>query len=224
MHLGTPQGIAAGCPMPHSQHASEQVHHQEADLDAWLGDRAAEDSPMLLEISKEFSRLRPEIKQFIGRYLDRRIRHRVDTSDVAQSAFLDVQYRLARYLKERPMEVRSWLFFVSKMKTLELNQHHLGAQKRNVCREDHQQDVFDLRRDDTSPSMMASRKETNSRLHDAINMLPERYRQVIELRHLKNYSNSEASELMGISQKAASKIYVRALQTLQASLSTLAEN
>lgn len=171
------------------------------------------------EVASLFARLRPEIKQLIDKYLDRRIRRRIDTSDVAQSAYIDVHERLSRYLVERPMEVRSWMFFLAKMKALETNQHHLASQKRAVAREDNGFELRSLGRDDTSPSLAVSKQETQDRLQTAIQVLPERYRQVIELRHVQGLSNQEASLELGISQKAASKLYVRALNVLQRSLS-----
>lgn len=166
-----------------------------------------------------FSELRPEMKRLVEQHLDRRLRQRIDASDVVQSAFIDVHERLRRYLAERPMAVRPWLFFLAKMKTLETNRHHLASQRRNAGREtDQATGGFEVQDRATSPSLQLSRKETHQRLREAIGLLPEHYREVIQLRHMRGLSNQEACVILGVSPNAASKLYIRALNTLQKQL------
>lgn len=181
---------------------------------------ALSESELRVEVAALFAQLRPEIKRLIERYLDRRLLRRVDPSDVVQSAYLDVHVRLARYLRERPMEVRPWLFFLAKMKTLETNQHHLASQKRDPGREvGNASGMREIPDTATSPSQAISREESRQRLLVAIDQLPENYRQIIQLRHVHNVSNRAASEQLGLSENAASKLYVRALNALQRILS-----
>lgn len=173
------------------------------------------------EVTRLFAQLRPEIKQLVERHLDRRIRRRIGASDVVQSAFLDANDRLARFLCERPMAVRSWLFFLAKMKTLETNQHHLASQKRSAKREAEYGSGVDKMSDRaSSPSQVLSKQETQQRLLQCIELLPTHYRQVIELRHINSYTNQEVSEILKISQNAASKLYIRAVGQLQRKLAS----
>lgn len=172
-----------------------------------------------IEIGELFSQLRPEIKRLIDKYLDRRIRRRVDASDVAQSAFVDADDRLARFLQERPMEIRSWLFFLAKMKALETNHHHLRSKKRDSAREQEGiANVMSYRDNATSPSQTLSRKEVRSQVREAVDAMPEHYQRVIHLRHVDGVSNREASQILSLSENAASKLYARALNTLQKQL------
>lgn len=168
------------------------------------------------EIAEAFADLRPEIKQLIERFLDRRIRRRVDASDVAQAAYVDIQDRLERFLRERPMEIKSWLFFLTKMKTLEINQFHLRSKKRDSRREKEiESGALNRRGNVTSPSQQISRSETRRMVLNALQQLPSHYREIIRLRHEDGITNLEASRALDISENAASKLYGRALNALQ---------
>ena len=169
-----------------------------------------------MEVARLFSELRPEIKQLIEKFLDRRIRRRVDASDVAQAAYVDIQDRLERFLRERPMDVRPWLFFLAKMKTLEINQFHLRSKKRDTRRErELESGVLQRRGNVTSPSQSLSRVETRKMVLLALQELPDHYRDIIRLRHEEGVSNLEASRQLDITENAASKLYALALGALQ---------
>lgn len=170
------------------------------------------------EVAALFAELRPDIKKMITRHLDRRLLRRVDPSDIVQSAYLDVQDRLTRFLRERPMEIHRWLFFLAKMKTLETNKHHLRSKKRALGKEAELSSPAVAHADVTSPSQALSRKETKQRLKSAISELPDHYQQVIELRHLEGLNNHETSRMLDLTENAASKLYVRALNALQKKL------
>lgn len=168
------------------------------------------------EVAEAFADLRPEIKQLIERFLDRRIRRRVDASDVAQAAYVDIQDRLERFLEERPMAVKPWLFFLTKMKTLEINQFHLRSKKRDSRREKEiESGALHRRGSATSPSQLVSRSETRRMVLNALQELPPHYREIIRLRHEDGVTNLEASRILNITENAASKLYGRALAALQ---------
>ncbi|QDV55612.1 sigma-70 family RNA polymerase sigma factor [Rosistilla oblonga] len=171
-----------------------------------------------IAIVRMFSELRPEIKQMIERHLDVRIRRRVDASDIVQSTFIDASKRVERYLNEQPMPVRQWLFYLAKMKAFETNHHHLLAKKRDARREHDADALQGVGSDQSTPSQCFARKETNRRLGGALNRLPYRYRLVIELRHFQAFSNKQVSSYLELSEKAASKLYMRAIEKLRVAM------
>jgi RNA polymerase sigma-70 factor (ECF subfamily) len=73
----------------------------------------------------------------------------------------------------------------------------------------------------TSPSRAAVRVETQIRVQEAINSMDPMDREVLVLRHFEMLSNKETAEVLGISKKAASNRYVRALERLKQILSFL---
>ena len=67
----------------------------------------------------------------------------------------------------------------------------------------------------TSPSQRASRREQAVLLADAVERLPEDYRDVIILRHLRGLSFAEVSEAMDRSLNSVKKLWMRALDKLR---------
>lgn len=173
-----------------------------------------------IQIVTMFSELRPEIKRMIERHLDARIRRRVDASDIVQSTFIDASKRVERYLNEQPMPVRQWLFYLAKMKAFETNHHHLLAKKRDARRENNGSALQGVHSDQSSPSQCFQKKENTRRLGGALNRLPYRYRLVIELRHFQALNNKEVSSYLDVSEKASSKLYMRAIEKLRVALAT----
>src|SRR5262249_23703622 len=73
----------------------------------------------------------------------------------------------------------------------------------------------------TSPSQAAIRAETRIRVHEGLHSMDALDREVLTLRHFEMLSNDETAQVLGISKKAASKRFTRALERLQEILSLL---
>ncbi len=67
----------------------------------------------------------------------------------------------------------------------------------------------------TSPTRAAQRAELQLRLQDALNAMDAIDREILTLRHFEELNNSETAEVLGISKKAASSRYIRALKRLK---------
>ncbi len=67
----------------------------------------------------------------------------------------------------------------------------------------------------SSPSQQASRREQVVLLADALERLPEDYREVIVLRHLEGLPFAEVSRRMGRSLDSVEKLWVRGLARLR---------
>jgi RNA polymerase sigma-70 factor (ECF subfamily) len=71
---------------------------------------------------------------------------------------------------------------------------------------------------DTHPSAAAIRAEMKLRMQEALDSMDPLDREVLALRHFEQLSRAEIAALLGISEAAAGKRYIRALERLKKSL------
>jgi RNA polymerase sigma-70 factor (ECF subfamily) len=191
-----------------------------------LGRLRAGDQEALAEL---FTQHREALKRLVCWRLDRRLRSRVDPSDVLQEVYIDAARRVPGYLDRPTMPFSLWLRLLAGRRLLEVHRQHLGAQMRDAGLE------ISLERGHwppanpeclaahltgqlTSPSQAALRAERESRLIEALSRMDPLDREVLALRHFDELSNNEVAELFGIQKAAASHRYVRALERLRESL------
>ena len=194
------------------------------DLDlmasACAGNRAA--------VGELFERHREKLRRMINLRLDPKLRGRVDVSDVLQEAFIDFAEKVQDHDPEQ-MPVHLWLRLIAGERLLQVHRKHLDVQKRAVGREVplHSGGVPDvsslslaeqLSGGLTSPSMRASRAETQAKLIALIEDMDTMDREVLVLRHFEGLSNDDVAQLLGLRKAAASNRYVRALGRLRALL------
>jgi RNA polymerase sigma-70 factor (ECF subfamily) len=176
-----------------------------------------------------FQRYCPRLRQMIRLRLDRRIRRRVDPSDILQEAYIDLADRLPNYARERPMPIFLWIRLVAAQRLMQVHRRHLGTDLRDVGREvsllsrgfaqaSSASLAAQLLGRYTSASQAAVRAEQRQRLEQALNTIDAIDREIIALRHFEELSNGEAAQVLGLSKAAASKRYVRALTRLQSVL------
>src|SRR5262249_35113103 len=55
------------------------------------------------------ARYRPRLHAFLGLRLDRRVRNRLDPSDVVQETQLKIAHRVPEFLEQRPMPFHLWV-------------------------------------------------------------------------------------------------------------------
>ena len=70
----------------------------------------------------------------------------------------------------------------------------------------------------STPSQKAMRREQTQQLAEALNRLPDDYREVILLRHLEGLPFAEVARRMQRSLDSVDKLWVRALARLRRSL------
>jgi RNA polymerase sigma-70 factor (ECF subfamily) len=171
-------------------------------------------------------RYRGRLQRMVLARLDRRLRRRVEASDIVQEACIEAAQHLADYLSDPKMPFYLWLRGIAGNKMLELHRHHLGVQMRDAKREvaidnapGMQSTAVGLAAvmvaNDTRPSQAAMREEMKHRLEEALASLDPIDRDVLALRHYEQLSNRETAELLGIEPAAASKRYVRALKRMK---------
>ncbi len=169
-----------------------------------------------------FDRHRGRLRKAIALRLDRRVAARVDASDVLQETYMEAFQRLPRYLLGEEMPFYLWLHWIAREKVLALHRRHLGAGKRTVLHETPLMPV------DTSaelvsgiigrvptPSQELARMELADQLRKALGQLDEDDRDLILWRHFEQLGAREMAQLLHITEAAASKRYIRAVERLR---------
>src|SRR5262249_49932541 len=150
----------------------------------------------------------------------------LDASDVLQDAYLDFSRRFPEYAANPTMPFFLWLRTLTSQRLIDLHRQHLGAKMRDAGLEVSlyrgalpQASSVSLANQLlgrlTSPSQAAIRVETQIQVQEALNTMDPMDREVLTLRHFETLSNEETAQVLGISKKAASKRYIRALERLQ---------
>jgi RNA polymerase sigma-70 factor (ECF subfamily) len=166
------------------------------------------------------------LRRMLALRLDQKLQGRIDPSDVLQDAYLEAWTRLAEYLRNPAMPFFLWLRFLAGQKLVTLHRHHLGRQMRDPGREislyrgalpeaSSAALAAQLLGHDTRPSEAAIRIELKIRLQEALNQMDAIDREVVALRHFEQLTRAETARVLGISEAAVSKRYIRALQRLK---------
>jgi RNA polymerase sigma-70 factor (ECF subfamily) len=176
------------------------------------------------------ARHRDRLRRMIALRLDRRLQGRIDPSDVIQEAYLEASSRLGEYVRNPSTPFFLWLRFLAGQKLVTLHRHHLGVQMRNAVQQVALYQgpwpgatsaalAAQLLGNDTRPSEAAIRAEMKLRVQEALNGMDPVDREVLALRHFEQLSRAEIAQLLGISEAAAGKRYIRALDRLKQILS-----
>jgi RNA polymerase sigma-70 factor (ECF subfamily) len=181
------------------------------------GDRDAVDQLM--------DRHRDSLHRMIRCRLNPGVAGRVDASDIVQEALLTASRRLAEYLQNPRMPFHAWLRQLARDRLADAYRHEL-ADKRDVAREQAMpaQDassldpIAQIRDAELTPAAMLLRKEFAARFSEALDQLQEESREIVLMRHAEQLTNSQAAELLGISEPAAGMRYLRALRQLKSIL------
>lgn len=181
-------------------------------------------------LAELFSQHRERLWRMVNFRIDRRLRSRLWPDDVLQDAYMNAQERIHRFAEDRFKSPFVWLRMIIHQTLIDLHRQHLGAQKRDVEREvsldgrrftqtTSASMMFQLIGDWTTPSQAAVRQERLGMVERAIAELAPLEREVLALRHFEELTNAEVAEELGVSGKAASIRYVRALRRLKDVLS-----
>lgn len=181
----------------------------------------------------ELGRHRGRLRRMVELRLDRRLKRRVDPSDVLQEAYLEASRRREDYLAQpAPMPFYLWLRFLAAQALQEVHRRHLGVQARDAGREVSIDGgkmpeatsaalAAQLLGRDTRPSAAAIRAERKLRLEEALNGMEPLDREILALRHFEQLTNGECACVLGLGESAATKRYVRALKKLKQILTAL---
>jgi RNA polymerase sigma-70 factor (ECF subfamily) len=183
-------------------------------------------------LAELFQQHRDRLRRMVELRMDARLHGRVDASDVLQDGFLDLAKRVESYLCDPKLPVFLWLRLVVSDRLTSVHRHHLGTAVRDARRE------VSLYRDPmpqassaalasmllgrmTSPSNAAVRAEQILQVQEAVNSLEPLDREVVALRHFEQLTRAETAVVLGISEEAGAKRYIRALKKLRSILAAM---
>ncbi|MFO0943951.1 MAG: sigma-70 family RNA polymerase sigma factor [Pirellulales bacterium] len=156
------------------------------------------------------------------RYLDIRVKGRVDEADIVQITFMEAQRDLGAFRGSQIEELLGWLRNILRNNVSSAHQKHLYTQKRSAGREisnnpnDSGPAITDLAPSETtSPSQRVMRDEAAVLLANCMEDLPETQREALRLRYVEGYSLKEIAEKMDKTEMAAAGLLKRGLQALR---------
>jgi RNA polymerase sigma-70 factor (ECF subfamily) len=166
------------------------------------------------------------LRRMVAVRIDPRLQGRLDPSDVLQEAYLEAARQLGDFLDKEDVPFFLWLRGLVGSRLARLHRHHLGARRRDAGREvsldrEPAPDVSSavlagcLLGPAERPSEEAVRAELRERLRAVLERLGADDREVVSLRHFEQLSTAETAAVLGISEAAAGKRYVRALTRLR---------
>lgn len=171
-----------------------------------------------------FALHRDRLWRMVNFRLDRRLTGRIDADDILQEAYVEAVRRISHFV-HNGQSFYVWLRMVVMQTMVDLHRHHLGAQKRDIRREQTKRPAYPeatsvslirhLVGEVSTPSQVAAKAESLRQLEEALRQMDPIDQEVLVLRHFEELTNTEISELLGIEQKAASIRYVRAIARLR---------
>lgn len=176
-------------------------------------------------VDRLMDRHRDSLHKMVECRLNQGVARRVDASDIVQDALLTASRRLADYLENPSLPFHAWLRQLTRDRLADVYRREL-ADKRDVAREQRiaptdrsSLDPLAQARDaQLTPAAMLLRKEFAERFAQAVEQLDEGSKEVILMRHAEQLTNSQAAELLGLSEAAAGMRYLRALRQLKSLL------
>jgi RNA polymerase sigma-70 factor (ECF subfamily) len=177
-------------------------------------DRALGD---LLMVYRNYLRLLARLQ------INRRMRSKADSSDAVQDAMLLAHRSFAQFRGTTEAEFLAWLRQILATRLADLNRRYLGSQARCADLE------RDLERElnavssaidarllvESTPSQQAVARELGVLLADALARLPEKYREVLVLRHMEGLSFAEIGQRMGRTVGSVKNLWARGLAKLR---------
>ena len=189
---------------------------------------SAETKRLLMKISSGdrdafddlFARHRNDLRRAVQLRLDRRLRARVDPSDLIQEAQMEAFKRLDDFLERRPMPFVLWLRKTAQERIYNHRRAHLQTARRSVRRElplSNQSSMMiaaPLLAASSSPSRRLANRDRQRLVSEAIAELAELDREILLMRNVEGLSQVEIAQVLDLSHDAVRKRYGRALVKL----------
>jgi RNA polymerase sigma-70 factor, ECF subfamily len=159
------------------------------------------------------------------RELDVNLQGKGGASDLVQETFVVAQRAFGRFHGNSEAELRAWLRRLLHDRAAKFGRRYRAAQKRRVVRET-ALTASNLPTDEAagahsplpSPSVQVMAREQADRLRQALERLPDDYRNVLTLRYVEQYSFEEIGRRMQRTPNAARLLWLRAVQRVKEEL------
>lgn len=156
--------------------------------------------------------------------IGQKLQGKVDASDVVQEVFLNATRAFPQFQGTTEQEFLGWLRRILASVLAKVVRNFYGTQRRDPRMEreldqrlDHSSNVMRRALIDhgPSPSEQLARKEWAVILADAMEQLPDDYREVIMLRHIEQLTFPEIAHRMGRTVNSVKNVWPRALAHLR---------
>jgi len=177
-------------------------------------------------LEEAFLKFRQRLENLAERRMNPILGRRLSPEDVVQETMAALSRDESPFINNPDLPLYFKLRTALLQTLAQLERKHLGAEMRDA----HREVIDDGGMDDsvsriagidgipdtaTSPLSRITRQDRDALLHQAIARLDDNDRAILELRHEESLGNGECAALLGISEKAASLRYVRALRRLK---------
>ncbi len=182
------------------------------------------ENPENLWLAELWLQNRDRLVRLIATRMSPVLLRRMSPDDVAQETYLACGRRM-KFLQEHP-DIPAFVKLrkLALQTIADMERRHLGAGKRDAMKEsclaatDNDVSVNALSRFASSlvgPRTHLERMELLEQTRQAMMRLPDNDREILELRHFEELSNTECAAALGIEPKAASIRYIRALKRMK---------
>lgn len=180
-------------------------------------------------VEKLLTRHREPLRRMIALRLDPALARRVDASDVVQEVLIEVNRRLAEYLRQPALPFHLWLRQIAQDRICDAHRRHRVAQRRSLDRErpiaraavgdSSSADIAAALVDPgLTPGSAVLREEFRQLFEAVLVQMDEDDREILLMRHAEHLTNQETALALDVSEAAAGMRYLRALRRLRIAL------
>ena len=180
------------------------------------------------DLAAAFAEYRQRLLALAEKRLNPILLKRMGAEDVLSEAYVNAAKRLNYFAAHDDVPIYYKLRTILVQTVADIERRHLKAQGRDAYREAESPDpgengegaapIDNVAADITSPVSRVDRNERHALLRRAIAAMPENDRAIIVMRHFDGMGNAECAAALGLTEKAASIRYVRALERLEKKL------
>jgi RNA polymerase sigma-70 factor, ECF subfamily len=165
------------------------------------------------------AQLRPWMRWQAESLLGQRLRARFDGSDIVQDVHVRAFEHFDQFQGDSVAGLRGWVEEILRNIITDCRRRN-GAAKRDAGREEGGAELIsNLQGQGTTPSQGAMRNEDQARVIEALQRLPEKYRQVLQLRFFDGLPFEEIAPKIGVKELGHARVLAfRGLKKLQAVL------
>ena len=191
--------------------------------DRFAADIAAARKGCPAAFDRLFAACRPHLWMAAAHSLPGELKAKVAPSDVVQETSIHAKANFPHFVGTTESELRAWLRGILKKNVQAVSRKFLGTAMRELGREVSQGADSNARHvpvdlGNCTPGSQLVADEETERLMAALDRLPNHYRQIIVLRSIDERPFAEIGQLLGCSEDAARKRWVRAIDRLRSEL------
>jgi RNA polymerase sigma-70 factor (ECF subfamily) len=183
---------------------------------------AADDSTAVAELVGLY---RPKVRRMVAVRMDRRLKTRVDPSDVVQETLLEAVHQLPTFARRQPVPFFPWLRSIAMNRLIDHHRRHVRTQRRSVLREEKivclplpDESAVELAQRLTyggsSPSRQLESHERCERIRNTIEQLEQDDREVLVLKYLEELTAAEIAAVLGVAERTVWRRHARAIELL----------